>query len=85
MRRLKLHIEAALPGLAAPPAACALQALQNLSAATVVAELGDITFGPNLASSWLNDPSEHLSSGYSGIDEAGNGAAWRMLIEAAWS
>ncbi len=72
----------------------ALQALRGVrlvAAATLVAELGDITrfTNPRQLMAYLGlVPSEH-SSGRTrrqgGITKAGNGAARRMLIEAAWS
>jgi len=72
----------------------ALQALRGVrlvAAATLVAELGDIPRFPNprqLMAYLGLVPSEH-SSGRTrrqgGITKAGNGAARRMLIEAAWS
>jgi transposase len=62
-----------------------------VSAATLVAELGDITrfTNPRQLMAYLGlVPSEH-SSGKTrrrgGITKSGNGAARRMLIEAAWS
>jgi transposase len=67
----------------------ALQALRGValvSAATLVAELGDITRFTNPRQ--LMVPSEHSSGSkrrQAGITKAGNGAARRMLIEAAWS
>jgi hypothetical protein len=72
----------------------ALQALRGVglvAAATLVAELGDITrfTNPRQLMAYLGlVPSEH-SSGRTrrqgGITKAGNGTARRMLIEAAWS
>jgi transposase len=62
-----------------------------VAAATLVAELGDIArfTNPRQLMAYLGlVPSEH-SSGRTrrqgGITKAGNGAARRMLIEAAWS
>jgi transposase len=72
----------------------ALQALRGIAlvaAATLVAELGDITRFANSRQlmAYLGlVPSEHSSGGarrQGGITKAGNGAARRMLIEAAWS
>ena len=72
----------------------ALQALRGMAlvaAATLVAELGDITrfANPRQLMAYLGlVPSEHSSGGarrQGGITKAGNGAARRMLIEAAWS
>jgi transposase len=92
--RLEAHIEAALPEWPLAPVVQALQALRGIglvAAATLVAELGDITrfANPRQLMAYLGlVPSEH-SSGRTrrqgGITKAGNGAARRMLIEAAWS
>jgi transposase len=92
--RLEAHIEAALEGWSLAPVVKALQSLRGLAlvaAATLVAELGDITrfANPRQFMAYLGlVPSEH-SSGEArrqgGITKAGNGAARRMLIEAAWS
>lgn len=62
-----------------------------VAAATLVAELGDITrfANPRQLMAYLGlVPSEHSSGStrrQGGITKAGNGAARRMLIEAAWS
>ena len=92
--RLEAHIEAALPEWALAPVVQALQALRGVglvAAATLLAELGDITrfTNPRQLMAYLGlVPSEH-SSGRTrrqgGITKAGNGVARRMLIEAAWS
>ena len=92
--RLAAHIEAVLPDWSLTPVVRALQALRGVAlvaAATLVAELGDITrfANPRQLMAYLGlVPSEH-SSGRTrrqgGITKAGNGAARRMLIEAAWS
>ena len=92
--RLEAHIEAVLPEWSLAPVVEALQALRGVrlvAAATLVAELGDITrfTNPRQLMAYLGlVPSEH-SSGRTrrqgGITKAGNGAARRMLIEAAWS
>jgi transposase len=92
--RLEAHIEAALSGWSLAPVVQALQALRGVglvAAATLMAELGDITrfSNPRQLMAYLGlVPSEH-SSGRTrrqgGITKAGNGAARRMLIEAAWS
>ena len=92
--RLEAHIEAALPDWSLTPVVRALQALRGMAlvaAATVIAELGDITrfANPRQLMAYLGlVPSEH-SSGRTrrqgGITKGGNGAARRMLIEAAWS
>jgi transposase len=92
--RLEKHIEAVLPDWSLAPVVRALQALRGVSlvaAATLMAELGDVTrfCNPRQLMAYLGlVPSEH-STGRSrrqgGITKAGNGAARRMLIEAAWS
>jgi transposase len=92
--RLEAHIEAALSGWSLTPVVEALQALRGLAlvaAATLVAELGDVTrfANPRQFMAYLGlVPSEHSSGStrrQGGITKAGNGAARRMLIEAAWS
>jgi len=92
--RLINEIEAVLPDWSLAPVVRALQALRGIAlvnAATLVAELGDLTrfANPRQLMAYLGlVPSEH-SSGQSrrqgGITKAGNSAARRMLIEAAWS
>ena len=92
--RLEAHIEAALSDWSLTPVVKALQALRGLAlvaAATLVAELGDITrfANPRQFMAYLGlVPSEHSSGStrrQGGITKAGNGAARRLLIEAAWS
>jgi transposase len=92
--RLEAHIEAALPDWSLAPLVRALQALRGMAlvaAATLIAELGDITrfTNPRQLMAYLGlVPSEHSSGGtrrQGGITKAGNSAARRMLIEAAWS
>jgi transposase len=92
--RLQAHIEAVLPDWSLAPVVRALQALRGMAlvaAATLIAELGDITrfTNPRQLMAYLGlVPSEHSSGGtrrQGGITKAGNGAARRMLIEAAWS
>jgi transposase len=92
--RLEAHIAAALPEWSLAAVVHALQALRGMAlvaAATLVAELGDITrfANPCQLMAYLGlVPSEHSSGGtrrQGGITKAGNGAARRMLIEAAWS
>jgi transposase len=92
--RLEAHIEVALADWSLAPVVCALQALRGMAlvvAATLIAELGDITrfANPRQLMSYLGlVPSEHSSGGtrrQGGITKAGNSAARRMLIEAAWS
>lgn len=76
------------------PVVCALQALRGMTlvaAATLVAELGDVTrfANPRQLMAYLGlVPSEHSSGSkrrLGTITKAGNGAARRMLIEAAWT
>ena len=83
-----------LPDWSLAPVVQALQALRGMAlvtAATLIAELGDITrfANPRQLMAYLGlVPSEHSSGGtrrQGGITKAGNGAARRMLIEAAWS
>lgn len=92
--RLQAAIEAALPDWSLAPVVRALQTLRGMAlvtAATLIAELGDITrfANPRQLMAYLGlVPSEHSSGGtrrQGGITKAGNGAARRMLIEAAWS
>jgi transposase len=92
--RLQANIEAALPDWSLAPVVGALQALRGMAlvvAATLIAELGDITrfTNPRQFMAYLGlVPSEHSSGGArrrGGITKAGNSAARRMLIEAAWS
>src|SRR6201986_2038484 len=92
--RLEAHIAAALPDWSLAMVVRALQALRGMAlvaAATLVAELGDITrfANPRQLMAYLGlVPSEHSSGGtrrQGGITKAGNSAARRMLIEAAWS
>ena len=92
--RLQANIEAALPDWSLAPVVGALQALRGMAlvaAATLIAELGDITrfTNPRQLMAYLGlVPSEHSSGGtrrQGGITKTGNGAARRMLIEAAWS
>jgi transposase len=83
-----------LPSWSLAPVVRALQALRGIApvaAATLVAELGDITrftSARHLMAYLGLVPSEH-SSGETrrqgGITKAGNDAGRRMLIEAAWS
>ncbi len=92
--RLEAHIEAALAEWSLAPVVRALQALRGMAlvaAATLIAELGDITRfdNPRQLMAYLGlVPSEHSSGNtrrQGGLTKAGNGAARRMLIEAAWS
>jgi len=92
--RLEAHIEAVLPDWSLAPVVRALQSMRGMAlvaAATLVAELGDMTrfANPRQLMAYLGlVPSEHSSGNtrrQGGITKAGNGAARRMLIEAAWS
>jgi len=92
--RLEAHIEAALPDWSLAPVVRALQALRGMglvAAATLVGELGDIArfANPRQLMAYLGLVPSERSSGAArrqgGITKAGNGAARRMLIEAAWS
>ena len=92
--RLEAHIEAALPDWSLALVVRARQALRGMAlaaAATVIAELGDITrfANPRQLMAYLGLVPSERSSGATrrqgGITKAGNGAARRMLIEAAWS
>jgi transposase len=102
-KRLVAPIEAMLPDWSLAPVVRALQALRGMAlvaAATLVAELGDMTrfANPRQLMAYLGlVPSEHSSGNtrrQGGITKAcpwaldpraGNGAARRVLIEAAWS
>ena len=92
--RLTGQIEALLEDWSLAPVVRALQSLRGIAlvtAATLVAELGDITRfdSPRQLMAYLGLVPSERSSGLSrrqgGITKAGNGAARRMLIEAAWS
>ena len=92
--RLEAQIEATLPEWSLAAVVQALQALRGIrlvAAATLVAEIGDITrfTNPRQLMAYLGlVPSEHSSGStrrQGGITKAGNGAARGMLIEAAWS
>jgi transposase len=92
--RLTAQIEAHLLNWTLAPVVMALQTMRGMAlinAATLVAELGDLSrfASPRQLMAYLGlVPSEH-SSGTSvkraGITKAGNTAARRALIEAAWS
>ena len=89
--RLEQHIEATLPDWSLAPVVHALQSLRGLrlvAAAVLVAELGDITRfdSPRQLMAYLGlVPSEASKRRQGGITKAGNGAARRVLIEAAWT
>ena len=89
--RLTGQIETMLADWALAPVVHALQALRGMAmvtAATVIAELGDITrfANPRQLMAYLGlVPSEHASGAtrrQDGVTKAGNGTARRMLIEA---
>src|SRR5258708_66389 len=92
--RLTAQIEAMLPDWALAPLGAAMPAkggMALVNAASLIAELGDLArfANPRQLMAYLGlVPSEH-SSGSSvkrgGITKAGNAAARRLLIEAAWS
>jgi transposase len=91
--RLTAQIEAMLPDWTLAPVVAALQTMRGMAlvnAATLIAELGDLSrfANPRQLMAYLGlVPSEH-SSGASvrrgGLTKAGNNAARRLLIEAAW-
>jgi transposase len=91
--RLTAQIAVMLPDWTSAPVVAALQTMRGMAlvnAATLIAELGDLSrfANPRQLMAYLGlVPSEH-SSGASvrrgGITKAGNGAARRLLIEAAW-
>src|ERR1700746_1664781 len=92
--RLTAQIEAMLPDWTLAPIVAALQTMRGtalVNAATLIAELGDLSrfANPRQLMAYLGlVPSEH-SSGASvkrgGLTKAGNSAARRLLIEAAWT
>jgi transposase len=92
--RLTAQIEAMLPDWTLAPVVAALQTMRGMAlvnAATLIAELGDLSrfANPRQLMAYLGlVPSEH-SSGASvkrgGLTKAGNRAARRLLIEAAWT
>ena len=91
--RLTAQIEATLPDWTLAPVVAALQTMRGMAlvnAATLIAEVGDFSrfANPRQLMAYLGlVPSEH-SSGASlrrgGLTKAGNSAARRLLIEAAW-
>ena len=91
--RLTAQIAAMLPEWTLAPVVTTLQAMRGMAlvnAATLIAELGDLSrfANPRQLMAYLGlVPSEH-SSGASvrrgSLTKAGNGAARRLLIEAAW-
>src|SRR5438128_8930247 len=92
--RLTAQIEAMLPDWTLVPVVTALQTMRGMAlvnAATLIAELGDLSrfANPRQLMAYLGlVPSEHSSGSsvkHGGITKAGNAAARRLLIEAAWS
>jgi transposase len=91
--RLTRQIEMVLPAWSLAPVVRALQALRGIAlvnAATIIAELGDLTrfANPRHLMAYLGLVPSEQSSGQrrrqGGITKAGNGAARRLLMEAAW-
>jgi transposase len=91
--RLTRQIEMILPDWSLAPVVRARQALRGIAlvnAATIMAELGDLTrfANPRHLMAYLGLVPSEQSSGQTrrqgGITKAGNGAARRLLIEAAW-
>ena len=92
--RLTAQIGAMLPDWTLAPVVAALQTMRGMAmvnAATLIAELGDLSrfADPRQLMAYLGLTPSEYSSGSSvrrgGITKAGNGAARRLLIEAAWS
>ena len=92
--RLTTQIETMLPGWTLAPVVAALQTMCGMAlvnAATLIAELGGLTrfTDPRQLMAYTGlVPSEHSSAATvkgGGITKAGNSAARRLLIEAAWS
>src|SRR6201981_1153849 len=91
--RLTGQIEAMLPDWTLAPVVAALQTMRGMAlvnAATLIAELGDLSrfANPRQLMAYLGLVPSEYSSGASikrgGLTKAGNGAARRLLIEAAW-
>ena len=92
--RLTAQIEAMLPDWTLAPIVAALQTMRGMAlvnAATLIAELGDLSrfANPRQLMAYLGLVPSEYSSGANikrgGITKAGNRAARRLLIEAAWS
>jgi transposase len=92
--RLGLHLAEFLPGWRLNPVVEALQALrgvQQITAITTVAELGDLTRfdSPRQLAAFLGLTPSEYSSGESrrqgGITKSGNAHARRALVEASWA
>ena len=91
--RLTAQIEAMLPDWTLAPVVAALQTMRGMAlvnAATLIAEVGDFSrfANPRQLMAYLGlVPSEHSSGArlrLGGLTKAGNSAARRLLIEAAW-
>src|SRR6201993_1816374 len=91
--RLTAQIEAMLPDWTLAPVVAALQTMRGMAlvnAATLIAELGDLArfANPRQLMAYLGLVPSEYSSGASikrgGLTKVGNGAARRLLIEAAW-
>jgi transposase len=91
--RLSAQIEAQLPSWSMAPLVAALQALRGVAlvtAATLIAELGDLRRfdSPRQLMAHVGlVPCEHTSAGKvrrGGLTKAGNAEARRVLVEAAW-
>jgi transposase len=92
--RLTTQIEAMLPDWTLAPVVAALQTMRGMAlvnAATLIAELGDLSrfANPRQLMAYLGLVPSEYSSGASvrrgGLTKAGNSAARRVLIEAAWT
>jgi transposase len=92
--RLTAQIEALLPSWSLTPVVMALQAMRGMAlvnAATLIAELGDLTrfAEPRQLMAYLGlVPSENSSGGAvsrGGSTKTGNTAVRRVLVEAAWT
>ena len=91
--RLTAQIAALLPEWTLAPVVAALQTMRGMAlvnAATLIAELGDLSrfANPRQLMAYLGLVPSEYSSGASvrrgGLTKAGNSAARRLLIEAAW-
>jgi transposase len=94
LKRIDEHLAEFLPGWRMNPVVEALQALrgvQQITAVTTVAELGDITRfdSPRQLADFLGLTPSEYSTGESrrqgGITKAGNAHARRALVEGAWA
>src|ERR1700720_448769 len=92
--RLTAQIEAMLANWTLAPVVAALQTMRGMAlvnAATLIAELGDLSrfANPRQLMAYLGLVPSEYSSGASikrgGLTKAGNSAARRLLIEAAWT